>query len=47
MVVKALGYATIFIQAGKNNISDYFIDARVMYFVKLINNFDLSKSGGL
>jgi hypothetical protein len=26
---------------------DHFIDARVMYFLALINNFDLSMSRGI
>jgi hypothetical protein len=47
IATKAIGYVIIFNPAEKNYMSDHFIDARVMYFLALINNFGLSMSRGI
>ena len=47
IAAKAIGYATIFNPSGKNYMPDHFIDARVMCFLKLINNFDFSMPRGI
>jgi hypothetical protein len=47
IATKAIGYATIFNPSEKNYMPDHFIDARVMYSLKLINNFDLSMPRGI
>ena len=47
IATKAIGCATIFNPFGKNYMLDHFIDARVMYFRALINNFDLFMPRGI
>ena len=47
IATKAIRIATIFNPFGKNYMPDHFIDARVMYFRALTNNFDISMPRGI